>query len=145
MGDKADKSRGARPLRPTPKDKIFDPGLSHIFVFGSNREGIHGVGAARYAYKWCGAEWEIGEGLAGTSYAIPTKATISRTLSLTEIARHVNKFVEFAWEHKELKFFITRIGCGLARLSDFDIAPMFREAPPNCELPENWDDPEYFG
>lgn len=144
MGDKADKPRSNRPLRPTPKDKVYEPGPQRIFVFGSNLEGIHGAGAARYAYKWCGAEWGVGEGLIGASYAIPTKATISKTLSLLEISNHVSKFIEFSWEHRELNFFVTRIGCGLAGFTDFQIAPMFREAPPNCELPENWDDPEYF-
>jgi len=33
-----------------------------IFVFGSNRSGIHGAGAAAYAHKNLGAEWGVGEG-----------------------------------------------------------------------------------
>jgi hypothetical protein len=139
MGDKADPPRGPRPLRPTPQDKIFDPAPNRIFVFGSNREGIHGGGAARYAYRFCGAEWEEGEGLYGTSYAIPTKATISRSLKLEEIQKHVDTFIEFAWEHRELEFFITRLGCGLAGFTDDEIGPMFKDAPPNCELPHGWD------
>lgn len=139
MGSKADPARSPRPLRPTPKDKIFDPAPNRIFVFGSNREGIHGAGAARYAYKFCGAEWEEGEGLKGNSYAIPTKATISRSLTVEEVQKHVDRFIEFAWEHRELEFFVTRIGCGLAGFTDDDIAPMFKDAPPNCELPIGWE------
>lgn len=138
MGDKADPPRGKRPLRPTPKDKTFDPKPNRIFVFGSNRAGIHGAGAARYAYSWCGAEWDEGEGLYGTSYAIPTKGHHLETLTLKEIKEHVEKFIFFAWEHRELEFFVTRIGCGLAGFRDFEISPMFRDAPPNCELPTGW-------
>lgn len=134
-----------RPLRPTPQDKIYDPKPGTVFVFGSNRGGIHGAGAARYAYKFCGAEWEHGEGLTGDassgfcSYAIPTKKNIAMSLSLQEVKEHVDKFVEFAWEHRELNFFVTRIGCGLAGFTDDDIGPLFKDAPPNCELPTGWE------
>jgi hypothetical protein len=44
-----------------------------IFVFGSNLSGIHGGGAARYAFDNLDAEWGVGEGITGRSYAIPTK------------------------------------------------------------------------
>ena len=43
-----------------------------IFVFGSNLAGHHMGGAARAAHQKFGAEWGVGVGLTGQSYAIPT-------------------------------------------------------------------------
>lgn len=134
-----------RPLRPTPQDKVYDSKPNTVFVFGSNLGGIHGGGAARYAYKFCGAEWEQGEGLMGDpsngacSYAIPTKKSIAISLSLQEVKEHVDKFIELAWERRDLNFFVTRLGCGLAGFTDDDIGPLFKDAPPNCELPVGWE------
>lgn len=122
-----------------PIDKVYHPSPTHIFVFGSNRAGIHGAGAARHAYTQLGAVWEQGEGLMGTSYAIPTKGHRLEVLKLEDIKVHVDKFIEFAWERRDLTFFVTRIGCGLAGYQDHEISPLFRFAPPNCELPIGWD------
>lgn len=43
-----------------------------IFVFGSNLAGHHMGGAARVANMKFGAEWGVGVGLTGQTYAIPT-------------------------------------------------------------------------
>lgn len=123
---------------PSPHDKVFEPRPGRIFVFGSNRAGIHGAGAASYAYRYQGAEWEEGEGLYGESYALPTKGYRLETLPLEEIQKHVEKFLEFARSRPDLEFFVTRIGCGLAGYEDSQIAPMFLNAPENCELPTKW-------
>lgn len=125
-------------MRPSHVDKMFDPATGQIMVFGSNRAGIHGAGAARYAYDYQGAEWEVGEGLTGKSYALPTKGYRLENLSIEEIAKHVEKFIEFAWEQRDLKFFVTRLGTGLAGKTDYEMAPLFQHAPPNCELPDIW-------
>jgi hypothetical protein len=109
-----------------------------IFVFGSNRSGIHGAGAALWAWQREGAIYGKGEGLAGNSYALPTKDNHIQTLSLPEIQEHVNRFIEFAKEHPELQFKITRVGCGLAGLKDGDMAPMFYDAPKNCFFDYEW-------
>ncbi len=127
-----------------PKDNTFDPKSGQVFVFGSNRAGIHGAGAALYARKDLGALQGVGEGLLPTAdkpgcYALPTKDENIQTLPLEEIRKHVDKFIEVAWERKDLSFFVTRVGCGLAGLQDKDIAPMFALAPPNCELPPGWE------
>jgi hypothetical protein len=109
-----------------------------IFVFGSNLAGRHGKGAALYAFRHYGAIYGQGEGLQGDSYAIPTKDERIRTLPLSEIRRHVIKFIMFAHTHPELEFQLTRIGCGLAGYKDEDIAPLFKYAPNNCLLPVGW-------
>ena len=55
-----------------------------IFVFGSNPEGRHGMGAAKAALSM-GAVYGIGRGRVGNTYALPTK-NISKTLPYYEEA-----------------------------------------------------------
>jgi len=109
-----------------------------IFVFGSNLAGRHGKGAALFALQKCGAIYGQGEGLQGSSYAIPTKDKNLKTLSLEDIYDYVMIFKEFAEEHPEFQFEVTRIGCGLAGYEDDDIAPMFSYFPPNCFFSKEW-------
>jgi hypothetical protein len=109
-----------------------------VFVFGSNRAGRHGAGAAKAALDKYGAVYGIGEGLRGRSYALPTKDENIRTLPLTEVVAHVETFLEFARHHSGIGFAVTRIGCGLAGFTDTQIAPLFKNAPSNCYLPEGW-------
>lgn len=109
-----------------------------IFVFGSNLAGRHGRGAAREAHLHWGAIYGKGIGLVGNSYAIPTKDESLRSLSLKQISRHIQVFLEFAQLHPELRFHLTRVACGLAGYTDAQIAPMFSGAPVNCHLPGEW-------
>jgi hypothetical protein len=106
-----------------------------IFVFGSNRAGIHGAGAAKYAHEHCGAVWGIGEGLSGDAYALPTCDHEIRPLKLAQIRFHVDRFLSFAKHHPTLQFQVTRVGCGLAGFTDDQIAPLFLNAPDNVWLP----------
>lgn len=123
------------------QDKVFVPGPNRVFVFGSNTAGIHGAGAAAEAVKKYGAIYGKGEGYAGRSYAIPTKDNFLETLPLKEIKKYVDRFLAYARGRKDLVFFVTRVGCGLAGYSDIDIGPMFIGAPPNVELPHGWGEP----
>ena len=102
-----------------------------IFVFGSNFQGAHMGGAARVAMDKFGAVWGIGEGLQGKTYAIPTME------GLDNLKPAVQRFTSFACQHKELKFFVTAIGCGIAGYQAAEIAPMFLDAAylPNVYLP----------
>lgn len=109
-----------------------------LFVFGSNLAGRHGKGAALFARQNRGALYGQGVGLQGQSYAIPTKGYEMKTLPLDVIRGYVKQFLEFADKHPELKFQVTRIGCGLAGYRDEQIAPMFSGAPENCILPGGW-------
>lgn len=119
----------------------FTPDLndgSTIFVFGSNRAGRHGKGAAAEAAHHWGAEYGIGEGRQGQSYAIPTKDSLLKVLTLTVISEHVDTFLDYATAHPELRFLVTDIGCGLAGYSPQFIAPMFLGCPRNCVLTDNF-------
>ena len=109
-----------------------------IFVFGSNLAGRHGKGAALCARNSHGAEYGVGVGRTGNAYAIPTKDERIRTLPLERIAPYISDFLTYARANPNLKFEVTRIGCGLAGYTDAQIAPMFAGAPENCQLPEGW-------
>ena len=109
-----------------------------IFVFGSNLAGRHGAGAALFAKKHHGAIYGQGIGLQGQSYGIPTKGNQLQILPISAIQHHVKVFIDFASAHPEHTFNVTRIGCGLAGYTDAQIAPLFRGAPINCNLPEGW-------
>ena len=111
----------------------------NIFVFGSNLAGRHGKGAALHARKNHGAIYGKGEGIQGRSYAIPTKDHNLDTLSLIRIKPYIDTFKEFAKQHPEMTFNVTRIGCGLAGYTDNDIAPMFKNCSNNVNLPPYWD------
>ena len=111
-----------------------------IFVFGSNKAGVHGAGAARVAFKQHGAKWGIGEGIVGNSYALPTKGWHIEELPLEEIKLAINRFIETAeyWALRGAEFQVTRVGCGLGGHKDHDIAPLFKAAPDNCLFDEYW-------
>lgn len=116
------------------------PRKGETFVFGSNLAGRHGAGAARHALEQCDAAWGIGVGKTGRSYAIPTKDARIQTLDLFQINEFVCDFVDYVKSNPNEKFFITRIGCGLAGYTDADIAPMFHQIAENinCTFPVEW-------
>lgn len=109
-----------------------------IFVFGSNLAGRHGKGAALHARKQCGAIYGKGVGRQGQSYAIPTKDANLQTLPLITVASYISDFINYAINNPDLRFEVTRVGCGLAGYKDQHIAPLFRNAPSNCKMPEGW-------
>lgn len=113
--------------------------MNRIFVFGSNEGGIHGAGAAKFAFEHRGARWGKGVGIAGESYAIPTKdRTIRRTLPLPIIRGYVDEFLMFAHLVPNIEFQVTCIGCGLAGLKHEDVAPMFRMGTKNLFFDDLW-------
>lgn len=112
-----------------------------IFVFGSNLSGIHGAGAARYAAVHKGAEYGVGEGLTGSSYALPTKGLNISFMDLKDIQVHVKKFIDYAFKHRNLEFQVTMVGCGLSGFHNHEIAPLFAPAAyfeSNCYFDKLW-------
>lgn len=49
------------------------PDGNTVMVFGSNTQGIHGAGAAKFAKDMFGAQIGVVEGITGNAYALPTK------------------------------------------------------------------------
>ena len=109
-----------------------------VFVFGSNLSGIHGAGAAKFAYQKKGAVLGVGKGMTGKSYALPTKGLNISFMPLIEIQDHVGDFLQYAYDNPELEFQVTQVGCGLSGFSRDDIAPMFEYAPENCYFDRMW-------
>lgn len=112
------------------------------FVFGSNLAGIHGAGAALDALNGYGAQYGIGKGFSGKSYAIATKDFQIRTLPLTVIKEQVDEFIRVTNDVQGNgrymnRFFVTAIGTGYAGYKHEQIAPMFKGCI-NCWLPLSW-------
>lgn len=126
----------------TTSERIVSLNENEVFVFGSNLSGKHGRGAAKTALHKFGAKWGQAAGLQGRSYGIPTKGRNMDVLNLDEINHHVEKFIKTAKANPQLTFLVTEIGCGLARFSPKQIAPLFEKAKeiPNIHLPKRfWD------
>ena len=124
---------GLLPERITPSE-IRALRKGEVFVFGSNSQGAHMGGAARVAVEKFGAEWGVGEGLQGSSYAIPTME------GLESLGAAVKRFTEFARKNKNLKFYVTAVGCGIAGYMPEQVAPFFFKAAKlsNVYLPLNF-------
>ena len=103
-------------------DRIAKLAENEIFVFGSNIQGAHGGGAAWFAHKAFGAEWGVGEGLTGRTYALPT---MEGEASLKQAVDH---FIACAKQHPELTFLVTAVGCGIAGYTPDEVAPLFKDA-----------------
>lgn len=125
-----------------------DNGVSHfndahktqVFVFGSNRQGRHGKGAALEAKRNWGAIQGQAQGRQGNAYAIVTKELRPSfpPVTLQEIAYQLGAFHVYAAKHPELTFILTRIGCGLAGFSEADIKPLCKLLPSNVKRPAGW-------
>ncbi|WP_286033120.1 A1S_2505 family phage non-structural protein [Brachyspira pilosicoli] len=118
-------------------DKLED---NEVFVFGSNTEGMHAGGAARMAMNW-GAVYGKAFGLQGKTFAIPTvDYTRSGKMSIDEIKKYVDEFLDFTIKNKDKKILVTEIGCGIAGFKVSEIAPLFRKALEysNVYLPERF-------
>ena len=89
------------------KKRISSSRITHlasneVFVFGSNLQGYHGGGTARFAHEHFGAAWGKGVGFYGQSYAIPTMQG-----GVDTIKPYVDNFLQFAKMHEELDFLVT--------------------------------------
>lgn len=134
---------------------------NQVFVFGSNRQGFHGAGAAGYASfgiaggnhwrsfdyakkpnGWIG-NWNIKgvakgfqQGMRGKSYAIPTvdRAGAKRSLTLVEIAENIAEMYAFAKEHPEWEFLVAQENkMGLNGYTPVEMAQAFNAVP----IPDN--------
>lgn len=124
--------------------KRYRLGPNGVFVFGSNRQGIHGKGAAKLAHLAFGAQFGVGEGYTGRAYAIPTKNTPYTSLSIDEIEKSVDRFKSVAEmacieadPDIQAYFYVTPVGTGLAGFAHEQIAPLFQGCA-HCWFPDIW-------
>jgi len=105
---------------------------NEIFVFGSNLKGEHLGGAARQAYEDFGAEWGIGRGLTGQSYAFPTLDENMQRLSITKLEAERDRLYECAKNNQYKIFLLTRVGRGIAGYGE-EITELFKNLPSNIK------------
>lgn len=128
---------------------------NNIFVFGSNPEGRHGLGAAKCAMQF-GARYGIGRGLQGNTYALPTKNLKAgfievidkaagkyikytqagkRSISKEQITANIKELYTLAVNRPELTFFTVyqNNSNNLNGYSPNEIVAMFR----SMEIPSN--------
>ena len=116
--------------------------MTKIFVFGSNLAGRHGAGAAKFAHERYDAEYGVGVGRTGCSYALPTKDFWLKTLTLEAIEQHIADFIKHAEENPDDDFLLTPIGCGLAGYRRDQIKPLIEKynRPSNVIYTKEWED-----
>jgi hypothetical protein len=113
-----------------------DDGKKNVFVFGSNLNGYHGAGAARFARVHYRAQMGEKFGHTGDAFAIPTMDRTFTPLPLEKIAEYVKRFIaEVKPDHV---YYVTPIGCGIAGFTAAEIAPLFAGAPSNVILPDEF-------
>jgi hypothetical protein len=117
--------------------------MATVIVVGSNLEGRHGSGAAKYAKEQYGAQYGVGKGRSGNSYLIPTKINPTyqqRQMPLSQIQDFVTEFIVYATNNPEDTFMVTRVGCGRAGYTDDEMSSMFVNVPNNCQFDPLWKD-----
>lgn len=112
-------------------DRIDELSPNDIFVFGSNLQGIHRRGSAKDAIDRFGAIFGKGVGRQGQSYGIPTMN------SLEIIGFYIDDLYEYANDHPDLTFWVTKIGTGIAGYTVDEVGGLFRhrQTPGNVRLP----------
>ena len=114
------------------------PFSGSIFVFESNFEGDHSQSADGLLATRCfGARNGKGEGLSGSSYALPTTIR-GHALPLHNIMAHILFLHNSALFHAEKEFFIPATLGRTAGYSTSDIAPLFSGLAENLVFPSSW-------
>ena len=124
-------------MKYTP-ELIAELGDNQIFVFGSNLAGKHNGGGARIALEKFGAVYGQAFGSQGQSYAIPTLGFDFEKISLTEIKLYIDLFFNYAFNHPQYEFLVTKIGCGIAGYKISEIAPLLLNPFKNIVLPKEF-------
>lgn len=126
--------------------KITNNEPNTIFVFGSNIEGKHGLGAAKIARDQFGAIYGQSEGLQGNSYAIPTKdlSKGTRSISKEQIINSIKEMYKVARNTPSKVFKIAYMGTDknnekalLSGYTNKELADMFVEASKEVAIPSN--------
>jgi len=111
---------------------------NQIFIFGSNLNGAHGAGAARQAHDDFGAEYGVGEGVTGQSYAFPTLNKNMQKVPTEALEASRDKLFAFAQANPQLEFLLTKVGCGLAGFPEEEMESLFDVVPENIIKPKEW-------
>lgn len=112
---------------------------NQVYVFSSALSGNHELyHTAKQAVLKYGAKYGREIGISGMSYAIPVRGYDNDLLTMESISQYIDRFVKFTKEYSNIKFFVTRIGCGKFEYSESVIAPLFKNCGDNCSLPNSF-------
>ena len=119
---------------------------NQIFVFGSNANGWHNGGSAFYAFRKFGAVYGEGEGLFGSSYALPTLDKDFQKVSIFQLKESFKKLFSCAEENNDKIFLLTKVGCGIAGWTIEEVkdilwkaANEYEQFPKNIVIPQEFD------
>lgn len=120
------------------KGSIKELKENQIFIFGSNFQGRHGLGSAKFALDKCGAKYGNPRGIQGKSYAIVTKDLTKRKHPSVDswfIMQQIEELYEFARKYPNLDFLIAYSGSGtnLNGYSNKEMARFFS----SFDIPDN--------
>lgn len=102
---------------------------NEIFVFGSNTMGQHYGGAAKIAHEKFGAVWGVAQGLSGQTYAIPTiDFDTWKPVKRSFLLLCMQRFIRFVHKNPGKKFYLTKIGCGIAGWDIEEVKEIFQDA-----------------
>lgn len=102
---------------------------NEIFVFGSNTLGQHYGGAAKIAHEKFGAIWGLAEGLSGQTYAIPTIDFVTwKPVDRSFLLLCLRRFLRYVHKNPEKKFYLTKIGCGIAGWNTEEVKEILQDA-----------------
>ena len=119
-------------------------GENIVFVYGSNKAGKHGAGAALFATMHFGAK-QGHTGLIGNSYGLSTKDESLKPLPLEKIETKITFLISLAKAQPDKLFILTPVGCGLAGYKRRDIWKMLQDNGPlplNLVLSSSWAEKE---
>lgn len=119
-------------------DFIEELKYDEVFVFGSNKNGNHFGGAARVAYEKFGAEWGVGEGHTGQSYALPTLNEDMEKVTEDELEDSFAKLIQYADDNRQLTFYVTKVGCGIAGWDINEVRKIFWNAVKRVAPDPDW-------
>lgn len=130
-------------MKDTP-EIIIELASNQIFVFGSNENGNHLGGAAKFAKERFGAIEGQSRGLMGQSYGITTLDKNMEKVKLGSIVIQIWNLFQYAMQNPNLEFLVTKIGCGIAGFPEKDIKNIVEFCknifgqPKNLILPKGW-------
>lgn len=125
-------------MREFTPENITELKPDEVFVFGSNMNGNHAGGAARTAVEKFGAIMGQAEGPQGQSYAIPTLDCNMAKVAEEQLQASLEKFAKYAADNGDKKFYLTKIGCGIAGFSEEEMVTIINriDLPGNVVIPE---------
>ncbi len=158
LAQKKFEAKKPKDVREYTPERIETLKPNEVFVFGSNVEGRHGLGAAKTASDKFGAKYFQAEGLQGQSYAIVTKklnkeeATLhgvkldrwgTRSVPLNLIGKGIQDMLLFAKANPGKKFYVTKLGTENAGYSVAEMRMLFEKLvkliPDNVILPREFE------